>query len=292
MEKKHFCRYYLESFGTEETLKRSIKDFFKINGKQRIIMLKKGEHVKFKNYERKIKSPFIIYADFESILVPEEKGKQNSEESYTNKYQKHIACSCGYKLVCADDKFSKPFKTYLGEDAIYNFINNMIEESKYCSEVIKKHFNKELVMTREDKENLKNSTKRLISDNDYVDNDVKVRDHCHMTGKYRGSLHRDCNINLELNHKIPIVFHNQENYDSHLIMQELGKFNHKINVISNGLEKYMNFTINNKLIFIDSFEFLRFLLDSLVKNLSKDDFKYLSQEFDNNVLDLGKQKGF
>ena len=138
--KKHFCRYCLESFGTEETLKRSINDFFKINGKQRIIMLKKGEHVKFKNYERKIKSPFIIYADFESILVPEEKGKQNSEESYTNKYQKHIACSSGYKLVCADDKFSKPFKTYLGEEAIYNFINNMIEESKYCSEVIKKTF--------------------------------------------------------------------------------------------------------------------------------------------------------
>ena len=43
--------------------------------------------------------------------MPEDNGKQNSEESYTNKYQKHIACSYGYKLVCVDDKFSKPFKT-------------------------------------------------------------------------------------------------------------------------------------------------------------------------------------
>ena len=74
-------------------------------------------------------------------------------------------------------------------------------------------------------------------------------------------------------------------------MQELGKFNLKINVIPNGLEKYMSFSINNKLIFFDSFQFLRFPLDSLVKNLDKNDFKYLSQEFDNNILDLVKQKG-
>ena len=60
-------------------------------------------------------------------------------------------------------------------------------------------------------------------------------------------------------------------------MQELGKFNLKINVIPNGLEKYGRFAINNKLSFIASFQFLDSLLDSLVKNLSKDDFKYLSQ---------------
>ena len=61
-------------------------------------MPKRGKFVKFKNYERKIKSPFIIYADFESILVPENSQKQNPEEHYTNKYQKYIACSYGYKL--------------------------------------------------------------------------------------------------------------------------------------------------------------------------------------------------
>ena len=81
----------------------------------------------------KIKSPLMIYADFESILEPEDNRKQNPEESYTNKYQKHIACKYGYKLVCVDDKFSKPFKTYLRKDVVYNFINNMIKESKYCS---------------------------------------------------------------------------------------------------------------------------------------------------------------
>ena len=65
--------------------------------------------------------------------MSENNGKQNLEESYTNKYQKHIACSYDYKLIYADDKFSKSFKTYLGEDAVYNFINDMMKESKYCS---------------------------------------------------------------------------------------------------------------------------------------------------------------
>ena len=105
-------------------------------------------------------------------------------------------------------------------------INSMTKESKYCSEVMKKHFNKELVMTKEDNENFKSSTKCWICDNYYVDNDVKLRNHYHITEKHR---------------------------DSHIIMEELGKCNLKISVISNGLEKYMSFTINKKFSFIDSF---------------------------------------
>ena len=73
-------------------------------------------------------------------------------------------------------------------------------------------------------------------------------------------------------------------------MQELGKFNLKINLIQNGLKTNISFTISNKLRFTDSFQFLSCSLDSLVKNLSN--FKYLSQEFDNKVLDLVNQKGF
>ena len=84
--RKHFCYYCLQPFSTEKILKSNIKDCFKINGKQRIIMSKKGEFIKFKNYGRKVKSLFIIYADFQSILVPENNEKQNLEESYTNRY--------------------------------------------------------------------------------------------------------------------------------------------------------------------------------------------------------------
>ena len=151
----------------------------------------------------------------------------------------------------------------------------MIEESKYCSDVMRKHFDKELVVTKEDNEDFENSTKYWICNNDYVDGDVKVRDHCHITGKHRVSAHRDCNIDVKLNQKIRVAFYNLKNYDSYLL-QELGKFNLKINVIPNELEKYMSFSINNKLSFIDNFQFLSSPLDSLVKNLGDNDFKYLS----------------
>ena len=81
------------------------------------------------------------YADFQSILAPKVNGKQNPEDSYISKCQKHVACSYGgYKLVYVDDEFSKHFKPCLGQDFVYNFINSMIEESKYCTNMMKKTF--------------------------------------------------------------------------------------------------------------------------------------------------------
>ena len=99
-------------FSTDKLLKYYIKDSFKINGNQTSIMHKKGE--------RKIKPPFMIFADFESILVPKNNGKQTVNDPYTTKYQKHVACIYAYKLVCVDDKFSKTFKSYLGENVDKN----------------------------------------------------------------------------------------------------------------------------------------------------------------------------
>ena len=115
--------------------------------------------------------------------MPEDKGKQNQSESYTNEYQKHVACSYGYNIVCVDNKFSKRFKSYLGENAVYNSINSMVEESKYCSDVMKKHF----------------TNSCCICDNDCVIGDNKVRDHYPVTGKYGSSAHRQCIIKVKLN---------------------------------------------------------------------------------------------
>ena len=86
--KKYFCCYYLLAFNTEEILKRRIEDYFKTNGNQRIIMPEKDRHVKFRKIKKRIKSLFIIYADFESILILEHNKKQNPSKSYANKYQK------------------------------------------------------------------------------------------------------------------------------------------------------------------------------------------------------------
>ena len=122
-------------------------------------MAKKGETVKFKNYTRKTKLPFVIYADFESILIAENNAKESPDESHKNRYQNHVCYGFDYKLVCVDDEFCKCFRSYLGQDVVHKFITNMVEESKYCSRVMKKHFNKELVMTKENNENFEGSTK-------------------------------------------------------------------------------------------------------------------------------------
>ena len=91
--------------------------------------------------------------------------------------------------------------------------------------------------------------------------------------------------------KIPVIFHNLRGYDSHLILKKVGKFDVKVNVIPNGLEKHMAFTINKNLVFIDSMQFMNSCLGSLVKNLPDNDFKYLSEKFSGEVLELVKEKG-
>ena len=80
-------------------------------------------------------------------------------------------------------------------------------------------------------------------------------------------------------------------YDTHLIFRELDKFDVKINVIPNVLEKYMAFFLDKNLVFIDSMQFMNSSLDNLVKSLSDQDFKYLVEEFGSKNSELLKQKG-
>ena len=117
-------------------------------------------------------------------------------------------------------------------------------------------------------------------------NDIKVRDRCHITGKYRGTAHYLCNINLRITKKNPVIFHNLKGYDSHLIFKALSKFDVRVNVIPNGLEKYMAFTLNENFVFIDSMFFMNSNLDKLVKNLTDQDFVFLSEELSGEQLKL------
>ena len=91
--------------------------------------------------------------------------------------------------------------------------------------------------------------------------------------------------------KVPVIFHNLKGYDSHLIFIELSRFNVKISVIPNRLEKYMAFTINKNLVFVDSIKFMNCSLDKLVKKLNDKELKYLLEEFGDEQLKLVKQKG-
>ena len=90
--------------------------------------------------------------------------------------------------------------------------------------------------------NISNSSwicKKLIDNNK-----EKVRDHCNVTGKFRGAAHWNCNINFQLTKNVPVILHNLRGYDSHLIFNKPDKFDVTIDVIPNGLEKYMAFFFN------------------------------------------------
>ena len=102
--------------------------------------------------------------------------------------------------------------------------------------MIKNPFNQNLIMSVEDERSFKSSNKCWICNKLFAAGNNKVGDHDHVTGKYKGPAHWNCNINLKLSKKVPVIFHNLKGYDSHLIMQEIGKFDVKIGVIPNGLK--------------------------------------------------------
>ena len=103
----------------------------------------------------------------------------------------------------------------------------------------------------------------------------KVRDNCHVTGKFRGAAHNKCNINLRILRKLPIIFQNLQGYDGHIIFKELNHFNVDIAVIPKDIDKYMSIIVDRHITFIDSLQFYNGSLDIVTSNLNNKDFKHL-----------------
>ena len=147
-------------------------------------MPKKGSSVKFNNFHKQLPVPFVIYADFEAITQKIDSCQPNDEKSYTERYQKHIDCGYSFKVVCCyDDKFSRPIQLYRGKNAVYKFLEAMLEEVDYCEKTKNEHFNQPMDLTNEDEENFQAATKCHICKKDFSEEDKRVRDHCHVTGK-------------------------------------------------------------------------------------------------------------
>ncbi|KAL9988273.1 hypothetical protein ACROYT_G002704 [Oculina patagonica] len=309
-ERKHFCMHCLQCFSSERVLNDHKENCIQVNGTQAIKMPTKDNNIlKFNNYHKQQKVPFVIYADFESLLYKVSGCKRNDDKSYTEAYQKHTDCGYGYKVVCClDDKYSKTVQIYRGEKAVYKFMEAMLDEVKYCKKTMRKFFKKPLKMTKDEEEEFQQAKVCYICDKVYNDDDIRVRDHCHITGKFRGSAHQECNLKLRIEPdkiKIPVIFHNLRGYDSHFIMQEIGAIvkkhtyknkkgeikEMKINAIPNNMEKYMAFMLGNHLTFLDSFQFMSSSLDKLVSNLPKESLKYTSEIFKGEKLNLMSRKG-
>ena len=277
-----------------------------INGQQAIKIHEKDNNIlKFNNFHKQMPAPFVIYADFEAITEKVKGSEPNIDKPYTETYKKHKDFGQGYKVICCyDKKYTKPVQIYRGEKAVYKFMEMMLEEVEWCRKMTKKHFNKPVRMTKKDQQDFEEADKCHICNKKYSEKDIRVRDHCHITGKYKGSAHQDCNMNFKQADKIPVIFHHLSGCNSHFIMREIGQIAKKhtyknkkgeeqqmnINVIPNNMEKYMAFMLGKHLVFLDSFQFMSSSLDKLVSNLPDKAFKYISEAFKNEQFKLMKQK--
>lgn len=126
-------------------------------------------------------------------------------------------------------------------------------------------------LTNKEKYSFENSKKCYICENEFNEfsdspeylrkNDIKVRDHDHITGKYRGAAHQSCNLNLKFPNGIPILFHNLSNYDLHLFIKVLSKKAKSIDIIPKNEEKFITAIakfsgLKLKARFMDSFRFM------------------------------------
>ena len=319
--KRHFCYRCLNSFKSEKSLNKHT-EYCQNNEEVKIEMpmikddegkFLRPEYIYFKNHYKKQRVPFVVYADFECFTEKIDTCQPDDGKSFTNQYQKHSPSGFSYLIKCFDDNlFSPKLVKYTAKSTDDNIPQLFIESLEKDIKEIYNRFKKpkKMVMTREDRINYKKATHCHICEKEIKDEDLyrKVRDHCHLTGKFRGAAHSICNLKYRLPKFYPVIFHNLSGYDSHLFIKNLGKSEGKIDCIPNNEEKYISFTkeilvdkfideegkekdVKRKIRFIDSFKFMATSLDNLVKNLPKDSFKNLTEFYEGEQLGLIKRKG-
>src|SRR5436190_12856803 len=138
------------------------------------------------------------------------------------------------------------------------------------------------------------ATECYICSRPFTEDDYKVRDHNHLTGKFRGAAHTKCNLNYQIPRFLPVLFHNLSSYDGHFIIPELGRDDGAIDVLATSSEKFISFSKKVgkiKLRFLDSYRFLPESLAKLTKNLKDTDLFETSKLVPHNKLNLVKKKG-
>ena len=196
------CKKCLHAYSTKELLAVHAVDCCHI---QRI-KFPRDPRCHFTNIQKQLSAPFVVYADFESILKPVNKGVDVTQgvstgtASSTTVYQEHVPCSFAYKVVSSvDPDFSRPLVMYRGEDAADKFVRDLQKEAKQlCDEYIAKP--KTMIFSTEDSLSFTNATTCHICTKPLTDDD-RVRDHCHITGIYRGAAHSACNLNYRITPK-------------------------------------------------------------------------------------------
>ncbi|XP_055309888.1 uncharacterized protein LOC129573423, partial [Sitodiplosis mosellana] len=307
--KKYICDRCLHYFYSNQKLQEHIQQCCLQNETK--ITLPDVDHrwIRFKNYKNKIAVPFIIYADIESLLVPITYGRDSNEDGAFKKRlpkgatHSHIPNSIGCYLHSLNEPDLSHYKCFSGKMCIDQFIFYLehLMESIIWPKI---HGNKRMMLTPQEQKDFNAASVCHICNEHFnnENNNKKVRDHCHLTGVYRGAAHSKCNMKYQVSKSVPVVFHNLD-YDSHFLIEKLANLiEGRISIIPKNCEHYLAFTkdLDNfdnddddangdsanyrdkpRLRFIDSYRFLQCSLAELAKSLPSDKLNITRKEWSN-----------
>ena len=279
--KKFICRRCLSSYTSENLLMKHNQKC----GDNNITTIKTSNesHLHWKKHFHKNPLYFRIYADFEA---DNEKDNSIIGDKTINIYKQNPVLN-GYHIVSElqDVLESDYCKSPLGYDNVDWFVDEVIKlENKMAFYF--KNTNKDIIMTEEDEEDFRNDNTCRFCEREILSD--KVRDHCHLTGNYRGPAHNTCNINVTQKQSsfIPFIFHNFSNYDCHMFFKKLvykKKDQVDFEIIPKTNEEHISVTYGC-IRFIDSYRFQSSSLDSLVKALVDNSNKKL-KNFEDEIFD-------
>jgi hypothetical protein len=288
--KKFICDRCLHYTSDEEKLNQHYEfcDYYQKHERALPILLKKEDNIlKFKNLKNCVPVPLVYHSDFESVIRKTTEGTS-----------KHELCSYSFYGL-GQNEFYKNFQIYTGKssnDTINHYINTLKDEAEQLDKELKHRLEefKNHNLTVKEEIRFNEESKCHFCKLEFTDKDIKVRDHCHINGRFRGAAHQSCNSRVRTSLSIKVTFHNGSNYDFKMIVKKLYKVAKEIKAIPFTDEKFLTFTIKIpetriKFTFIDSYRFLGASLDNLTNNFKDNEsFKHTINHLKNKYPQLNK----
>ena len=260
----HVCPSCLSYFVQKDRYDTHVR-LCKKDGTQYVFPEEDEAGLSFSSFNSMVNAPFVIYADLETMIKKEvmvKKGKTRSK-------RKHVPVSVGALSVCKDrpEFGSAPF-LYTGRDCI-DMLMRFFHGEVCRMRQIYDNVLEPCIMTDSDEEKFASSKRCEMCGGGFGKHSLKVRDHCHISGKFRFALCSNCNLTrAKRPFQVYVFFHGLSNYDSHFLIQKLGEYKrYPVSVIPRNSERYMSFSLGC-MKFKDSYQFLQCSLATLVENLA------------------------